>query len=97
MVACPGDGRAAVPGAGVDADEVLEVPGEDPCDPGVDLPAGSVVRAAEPVADVLELFFGLDERALAGGGDLAALLGGVDPRDTYRQQPAVLGAAQRRL
>jgi hypothetical protein len=59
--------------------------------------AGPVVAAVEPALDACELAFGLGERALAGGGDLAALLGGVDPRDTYRQQPAVLGAAQRRL
>ena len=75
MVARPGDRWASVAGAGVDADQVLELAREDPCDPRVDLPTGLVVRAPEPVLDVLELFFGLGERALAGGDDLALLLG----------------------
>ena len=73
VVARPGEGGLGVAGAGGGGDQPLDVGGDDPRDAGVDLFAGLVVAAAEPVADALELLLGCGEGALAGGGDLAVL------------------------
>ena len=64
---------------------------DDPRDAGLDLLAGLVVAPAEPVLDALQLLFGLAQRALAGGGGLALLLGGVDVGDAEAAGLAGLG------
>ena len=43
---------------------------------------------------MLQLLFGLGQRALAGGGGLAVLLGGVDVRDPEVARLAGLGVCQ---
>src|SRR5260221_13741825 len=68
LVAVPGDPGFAGPGAGGDGDQALRLAGEDLRGFGVDLPAGLVVTAAEPVGDLGEGGLGLVQGALAGGG-----------------------------
>ena len=75
-------------------DQLFDVGVEDPRDSGVDLFAGLVVAAAEPVVDALQLLLGLGQRTLAGGGDLALLLGGVDVGDAQAAGLAGLGIGQ---
>jgi len=58
-----------------DGDQPMDVLADDLPDAPLDLSGGLVVAPAEPVADPGELVFGLLQRALAGGGDLARLLG----------------------
>ena len=68
LVALPGDRRLPLAGAGGDGDQVLDLAGEDPGDSGVDLFAGLVVAAAEPVAHALSCssaFFSARSRAAA--------------------------------
>ena len=94
MVACPGERRLAVAGGGRGGDQPLDVVFEDPRDSGLDLLAGLVVAATEPVFDALQLRFGFGERAFAGGGGLAVLLGGMDIRDPEAAGLAGLGIGQ---
>ena len=64
-----------------DGDQPVDVLADDLPDAPLDLGLGLVVAAAEPVAHALELLFCLRQRALARGGDLGLLLGGVDVGD----------------
>ena len=91
VVARPGERGLAVAGGGGGADQPFDVGSDDPGDAGLDLLAGLVVAPAEPVLDALQLLFGLAQRALAGGGGLALLLGGVDVGDAEAAGLAGLG------
>jgi hypothetical protein len=94
LVALEADRGAAVARAGLDVDEVGEPAREDLRDAAVDLCFGLVVAAAEAVADPFELLLGAAERPLAGGLDLALLLGGVDVGDAEAALLAGLGVGQ---
>ena len=73
MITLEGERGLAVAGAGGAADQPFDVGGDDPRDALVDLRAGLVVAAAEPVFDALQLLLGLREGTLAGGGRFAVL------------------------
>ena len=73
----------------------LDGAGEDLRDARVDLAAGLVVAPAEAALDARERVLGLGQRALAGGGDLALLFGGVDVGDAQRERLAGLGVGDR--
>ena len=70
----------------VTVDQACDGAGEDLGDARVDLLAGLVVAPAEAALDARERVLGLGQRALAGGGDLARLLGGVDVGDAQRER-----------
>jgi len=94
VVACEGERRLAVVGGGGGGDQPLDVAVENPRDSGLDLLAGLVVAATEPVFDALQLLLGFGERPFAGGGGLALLLGGMDIRDPEAAGLAGLGIGQ---
>src|SRR5439155_7772182 len=78
LVAFPGDRRTALASRGLDLDQALDLAGEDPRHASVDLLAALVVAPPEAVLYPQQLRLGPLERPLAGGADLALLLGGMD-------------------
>src|SRR6266567_2250879 len=90
-VAGPGDDGLAGPGAGAHLEQVRGFAGEDLRDLRVDLPAGLVVAAAEPVGDPGEGGLGLVQGALAGLADGGGFLRGPDVGGAQVMAGSVLG------
>src|ERR1035437_10252495 len=90
-VAGPGDDGLAGPGAGAHLEQVRGFAGEDPGDLRVDLPAGLVVAAAQPVGDPAQGGLGLVQGALAGLADGGGFFGGPDVGRLQVMAGSVLG------
>jgi hypothetical protein len=78
----------------LDADQPGDVGADDLADAPLDLGLGLVVAPAEAACDAAELLFGLGERALPGGGELARVFGGVDVGDAEATRLAGLGIVE---